>query len=387
MGANMFTLLSIEADVLALLICAVLLINIATRAGSCLHDCRLVVLLIFLVMSAVGLEAMTRLLAAAHNKVALAFASAAFFVYYIINNFLPLVWLLYVCVQVFSTITKRQLMIFSAPFFVSLTFVVANPFIGALYRFNPDGSCTSGQLFPINAAFCYVYLFIASLIPLFRRKKLGKRRCYELMLIGLPPFIGSILQLSIDGLYVTWPLAAVSLLYLYLNILHDKLNADYLTGLNNRMQADDYIDNKIKRCTPDKAFAGMMIDIDNFKYINDHYGHSEGDLAIKKVAQILKKNITENDFLARQGGDEFLLIIDTDDKVNLQKTVDKIRHAFDMYNAFSTRPYELSISIGYDVYSSKMTRKEFLHHIDKLMYKEKRKKKLAEQDIYLESKM
>lgn len=381
----MYTLLSIEADFLALLICIVMLVNVWARAGNYLQECKLVILLITLVTSAVGLDILFRSLAAVHNSVALSLASAIFFVYYIINNLLPFIWMLYVFVQAFGTVTKKQLILFSVPFFVSLIFVFTNPFIGGLYSFNPDGSYSTGKLLPYNIALCYFYLLVALIIPLFRFKKLGKRRCLELMCLGLLPFIGSIIQFSVHGLYVIWPFASISLLYLYLNILHDKLNADYLTGLNNRMQADEYIDNKIKKCTPEKTFSGLMIDIDNFKYINDHFGHSEGDIAIKKVAQILKKNITDRDFIARQGGDEFLAIIDTSDINKLEKTVDKIRRAFDSYNKFSNRPYELSISIGYDVYTLDMTRKEFLHHIDKLMYKEKKKKKFAsEQEVYLE---
>ena len=81
------------------------------------------------------------------------------------------------------------------------------------------------------------------------------------------------------------------------NQLSKIANIDTLTGLNNRR-----ILSEIKKVT-----GVLMIDIDNFKSINDTYGHDAGDYAIKEVAQVIKNTTRSSDYVCRYGGDEFMI--------------------------------------------------------------------------------
>ena len=114
-----------------------------------------------------------------------------------------------------------------------------------------------------------------------------------------------------------------------------------------------------------------MIDMDNFKRINDTLGHQEGDNALRDMAAIIKKCIRSRDFAARYGGDEFVLAARTEN--DIEALMRRIQEAIDQHNAKQTRPFKLAISYGYDVYTADGSRKieEFLTHIDSLMYKHK----------------
>ena len=85
---------------------------------------------------------------------------------------------------------------------------------------------------------------------------------------------------------------------------------DDLTGLPNRALMQDSIDALIARAGPDRGFALAFIDVDNFKYINDYYGHAVGDEILRKIARRLSGHLRHTDLLARIGGDEFVLLLD-----------------------------------------------------------------------------
>ncbi|MEK6734095.1 MAG: diguanylate cyclase [Pseudomonadota bacterium] len=97
----------------------------------------------------------------------------------------------------------------------------------------------------------------------------------------------------------------------FLNDL-DKANYDNLTQIYNRNYFDSQISHLISNSLADKSDLSLaIIDIDNFKNINDNFGHLEGDKVLQQVAQTISENIREDDLLARFGGEEFILALKT----------------------------------------------------------------------------
>lgn len=86
-------------------------------------------------------------------------------------------------------------------------------------------------------------------------------------------------------------------------------NTDTLTGLPNRHAMQERISELLAR-NPLKQFGVLFLDLDNFKAVNDHFGHAQGDELIKLAAQEIRSRLRPEDVLARLGGDEFLIIID-----------------------------------------------------------------------------
>jgi len=115
---------------------------------------------------------------------------------------------------------------------------------------------------------------------------------------------------------------------------------DHLTKLYNRMYLEDYLRRLIKMSKRDKAvFQILFIDLDNFKPINDIYGHEKGDQILKEVADFLRQKFRDYDIIARLGGDEFCVVLE--EEID-QDRIEEIREEFE--KTFSQ--YNLSFSYG-----------------------------------------
>ncbi|ANJ67975.1 hypothetical protein A9404_11845 [Halothiobacillus diazotrophicus] len=111
---------------------------------------------------------------------------------------------------------------------------------------------------------------------------------------------------------------------------------DALTGLTNRRGIDEALPKAMARARRNQRnMALVMLDLDDFKPINDRFGHATGDALLQALAQRIKSTLRETDMAARLGGDEFLLLIESiEQKKHLKKTLERINHAL-------TEPVEL----------------------------------------------
>ncbi len=112
----------------------------------------------------------------------------------------------------------------------------------------------------------------------------------------------------------------------YYERLQELSDRDYLTGLYNRRKFEEFLTYEIKRSLRHRhKFTILMIDLDNFKYINDTYGHASGDLVLKEVTNIFGSNLRNADILARLGGDEFAVLLPETPYENGFAVVEKLR--------------------------------------------------------------
>ena len=167
----------------------------------------------------------------------------------------------------------------------------------------------------------------------------------------------------------------VFLLFHYMTKSKTMISQDSLSGVNNRVSFNKYINNVFLSKEHDGAYI-VYIDIDKFKHINDTYGHIEGDEAISLVGKTLKSIAGEtNSFVARIGGDEFVMIIKTTEEEKIKKVIQNISFELEERIIFSDKQYDLTVSCGYiEVKKNQKNIKELMVKADESMYIEKLKK-------------
>ncbi len=153
---------------------------------------------------------------------------------------------------------------------------------------------------------------------------------------------------------------------------------DELTGLYNRRRFFVLTEQCLKVAIRTKKRPLLLfIDMDNLKWINDHYGHSEGDQALIHLAEILKKTFRESDIVARIGGDEFVVLVELLDEhgeIPMTRLHENLRE----YNAKGSQRYTLSISVGMAQFDPEypVSIDELLAKADGSMYSQKRRRKI-----------
>lgn len=146
---------------------------------------------------------------------------------------------------------------------------------------------------------------------------------------------------------------------------------DMLTGVKNRNAYEEYL-NKLRR---NRNMSGnltvMVVDLNKLKEINDMFGHHSGDEALKTTARCLITSVGDKSEIFRIGGDEFVCFSNS----NILSRISEFRDKISFENII--KPYNLSVSLGYLIYSSNkdglLDIDDFIKRCDKLMYADKKK--------------
>ena len=153
------------------------------------------------------------------------------------------------------------------------------------------------------------------------------------------------------------------------------LRHDSLTSLPNRVLLTDRLEQDIKHSQrQNKQVAVLFMDLDNFKIINDSLGHATGDKLLREIGKRLKKSIRDSDTVARFGGDEFVMLIDSVKNIHdIIRVIDKIQKALEEKIVLGKTEHNITISIGISVFPNDGTDAQtILKNADIAMYKAKR---------------
>ncbi|AWB10758.1 PAS domain S-box-containing protein/diguanylate cyclase (GGDEF) domain-containing protein [Thermodesulfobium acidiphilum] len=163
--------------------------------------------------------------------------------------------------------------------------------------------------------------------------------------------------------------------------LHDQARIDPLTNLLNRRALMEDLQYFVARAKRNKSvFAVCMIDLDDFKVVNDTFGHSMGDKLLKEFANRLRLNLRSSDLVARIGGDEFIVLIDG---LNNEEYLNQLKSAFNRIHLAVEEDYELipgksvriEMSLGASIYPIDSTKpEELIRKADIAMYQIKQQK-------------
>lgn len=190
----------------------------------------------------------------------------------------------------------------------------------------------------------------------------------------VPCMIGTIIQGLFFGIAVGWLCVAIAFILIYIEFQISNSFIDDLSGLYNRKYMNHYL-NKLQNAK-NKHVYGFLLDVNDFKVINDTYGHLSGDRAIIHIGKILQNTIGNGCVAIRMGGDEFVIFANF--KTNEEALVLKkrIEQNVRQFNIHSKEPFHLSFSIGIAKYNVNI--ETFLSAMDDSMYEAKNMHRLMQ---------
>ncbi|MCL1816297.1 MAG: GGDEF domain-containing protein, partial [Clostridiales bacterium] len=240
-----------------------------------------------------------------------------------------------------------------------------------MFQITGENLYVRGDFFIVHAIIAYIPLAVIFADVWQGRQHINRRKFFLVLMLMIPIPVGTTLDVLFLQSRLTWPVFCLSLLFAYIFLIHSDNRLDSLTGVANRRSADEYL-LSVARNMKSRVYSIIAIDMDDFKQINDTFGHATGDAALIDAAAILKMSARHTDFVARTGGDEFLIVVP--DNKNVEYTVDRIQKNLADFNVKNKRLYTpIKMSMGYTLYTAggDMTMDECLSFIDNMMYKEK----------------
>lgn len=278
--------------------------------------------------------------------------------------------------------TRKGRILIALPMAV-MSSVLAIWYIAAPRFWISDAGVLNPLYFPMLAISPFLYSvasMVCSVVQMSKRENQAMRRHY--LLIGLYPIMiaaAGVLQL----LTLTAPVfcfgCAIMMLYFYIQTLEDQISIDPLTRLNNRGELMRYMSQDSNLRRDGLHTYVVMIDANDFKFINDTYGHAEGDRALVILAKCLKSAVGFQKlpaFLGRFGGDEFILIVHAHGEDELKGLCMNIRSRISEACRAAQTPFRLSVGIGYDELAGERDSfAECMKRADEKLYSDKRLQK------------
>lgn len=302
--------------------------------------------------------------------------------YFALLDFMAYLWYLYVRDIADNGIGQRGIKVLgpAMPLLIFLSILVTSPWTGAIFYIDENNYYVRGKLFLIHTAVTLIYVLGATFLALNRCRKepQEERRKEYLCLAGFAflPMCGGLLQVVFYGLELLLPFTAASLLMVYIDVQQRQVMRDALTGLNNRRRLDQYLLELEDQNWGSDSCHLILLDVDRFKKINDTYGHVTGDNVLKLVADQMKKVYGNmHSFLARYGGDEFVIILKGKTDKEVAESLHALRIGIAKMNWGDGSPWKIAISAGCARYGEVPMHsvRELMNLADSRMYEEKKK--------------
>ncbi len=257
--------------------------------------------------------------------------------------------------------TNKLLML---PLVLNTLVAALSPWFGFVFYVDANNHYQRGDSF-----FVFVAAYIVNLIILLiSTVRTGHKYRYtikaKIIALSLFAVAGTSIQLVWPSIHVSWHSATLSLLLYYLLLSEFDRSFDPLTGLQNRA-AYEKMANKLNGRKP---YSVVVIDINDFKEINDTYGHEFGDTVLKKIAAVISKSFDERCTCYRVGGDEFYIINSAADTVKLEHQLKSMTNNLEKERQNESRLP--TVAYGYGIFKSEKTIgfQQVLKEADKQMY-------------------
>lgn len=286
-------------------------------------------------------------------------------------------WVFYVDYRIYRSrqLLRKMMIPMLAPFFMFLGILLIDALCntGNIFYITEQNQYVRGKIAIISYVLVFFYYGYSIFLTTIEEKRRSDSHFFPVNYFIFPCVIGTIVQGLNYGITAGW--FGVSLAFLFVQMQLHNLNAyvDELSGLFNRKYYAYFIE-KIKKNRKNKSIYGIMMDVNGFKDINDLYGHTMGDDAIRSLGKILSGVAGENDIVVRLSGDEFVILCVNAEEKDVVSLIDNLEQRIESFNNFSGKPYHLSLAIGYTFCNSmEMDSDYFLRKMDQKMYQAKEK--------------
>ncbi len=251
---------------------------------------------------------------------------------------------------------------------------IVNLFVPVFFSITEHNVYVREGMFLVAYIFTYLYLIVGTAIVCMHRKTTEKYNFLPVFTFLFPVVIASVIQFLVQGVSLLWAGAAIGLTSAYMSLLDESSVTDKLSGLYSRHYLNQYLQ-ILSSKTKDTKMLGLMLDIDNFKSINDTYGHLVGDEAIVNAGKIVRRAINTEKIVFRFAGDEFVVIMPINSEKEIPRIISRIHNITEHFNLNNDNPYNLHFSIGYAMYIQGESPDDFFRRMDMEMYQDKKKNK------------
>lgn len=208
----------------------------------------------------------------------------------------------------------------SIPVWILAALLAVSYFTGWVFSVDGAGAYHRGPLFFLQPLLSYgyvVYTLVKSLRVVFLRRSTASRREYMVIAsFGLPVLVCGVLQYLMPQLSLATAGIAISYMLVYLNSLQLMVSLDPVTGISDRRQFLLSLHSRAESLRGSERLYFFFIDVDNFKGVNDRFGHDEGDRVLRIVADSLQEVCAGyGAAFGRYGGDEFTVAYTTEDEL------------------------------------------------------------------------
>ena len=284
-------------------------------------------------------------------------------------------WVMFVDLRVFNSVrrARKRAGILVIPLAADILMNLFNlSGCGIVFSIAEDNVYSRGKyVVIIYLILFFYYIYSICLVDHSKRNSLHVR-FFPTSYFVIPCMAGTIVQGIFYGITVGWTSVAMAFVFVYIQMQALNIFEDSLSGLYNRRYMDCIL-SQAKRNARVEIF-GIMIDVNDFKQINDVYGHSKGDQAIQDIGSILSDSVPNRGLAIRYAGDEFIILLRTDDEKLVKQTISVINQNVEEFNRLKKEPYTLSFAVGYSRFDSETgSIEEFLSEMDREMYRAKQK--------------
>lgn len=295
---------------------------------------------------------------------------------FINNLFFAFLAMLYFYKKLFSynKSTKLKILLLALPLIVGEILSIINFFVPVFFSITRGDVLiySRAKLYFIPVVIVILYL-IVSIILSFKAKKFRPEYISTpIVIFWVPIIIAIIVELLIPNFSISMLTVAISLTFVYYNGQTQSSKLDFLSKLLSRTQLMNFIENELSKKNASYNLAGIIIDIDNFKKINDKFGHLGGDEAIALMGQIIQASLPKNAYGFRYAGDEFVIMLQFKKEEEIIQLISKLNQNAVDYCLKENALYNLKFSCGYSICKRQEdTIISFLTRIDAEMYKTK----------------